>query len=104
MARLATNGHANGAWNGHANPRDSGFRETFENIHLDLSKSYGKCRFADAGLAWKAAGEKDTWTLDKDQLINAHWSRASRGYELKIFSRSAGVIQLDGFLSEVHHT
>jgi len=74
-------------------------RESFEGIYLNISKAYGKCKFADAGLAWKPASAKNTWTLDRDQILSAHWSRASRGYELKVFAKDA-VHQLDGFQSE----
>ncbi|KAF2673378.1 SSrecog-domain-containing protein [Microthyrium microscopicum] len=74
--------------------------ETFDNIHLDLSKNPGRCRFADAGLAWKEQGEKETKTLDSQQITNAQWSKASRGYELRIYSRANGIIQLDGFAQE----
>lgn len=76
-------------------------RETFENIHLDLSKQSGKCRFAESGLGWKPSGGGDTFTLDASQIDGAQWSRASKGHELKILSRNAGVIQLDGFEQEV---
>jgi structure-specific recognition protein 1 len=77
-------------------------RETFENIYLDLSKASGRCRFADVGVGWKPTGEKETsWTLDREQIVGGQWSRAARGYELKIYSRSTGVIQLDGFAPDV---
>ncbi|MCJ1306497.1 FACT complex subunit [Agyrium rufum] len=74
--------------------------ETFENIFLDLSKQPGKCRIADSGLGWKPSGGGDTFTLDKDNIISSQWSRASKGYETKIYSRTGGVIQLDGFAPE----
>ena len=77
------------------------FRETFENIYLDLSKQSGKCRFAESGLGWKPSGGGDTFTLDAGQIGAAQWSRASKGHELKILSRNVGVIQLDGFEQEV---
>ena len=75
--------------------------ETFENIHLDLSTQAGKCRIAESGLGWKAPGSS-TFTLDNSNLGGAQWSRAARGYELKILSRSSGIIQLDGFELEVN--
>lgn len=75
--------------------------ETFENIYLDLSKQHGKCRFADSGLGWKPSAGGDTFTLDKVEIVNAQWSRAARGHEVKIASRNQGVIQLDGFHQEV---
>jgi structure-specific recognition protein 1 len=76
-------------------------RETFENIYLDLSKQPGKCRFAESGLGWKPSAGGETFTLDGGNIAGAQWSRASKGYELKIYSRSTGVIQLDGFEQEV---
>ncbi|KAI9831597.1 MAG: FACT complex subunit, partial [Thelocarpon superellum] len=42
----------------------------------------------------------DTFTLDQSKIASAQWSRAARGQELKIFSRSSDVVQLDGFLPE----
>lgn len=75
-------------------------RESFDDIYLDLSKQPGKCRLAESGLGWKPSGGQ-TFTLDKSEFISAQWSRASRGHELKIYARNAGVVQLDGFRQEV---
>ncbi|MCJ1336135.1 FACT complex subunit [Bachmanniomyces sp. S44760] len=74
--------------------------ETFENIFLDLSKQPGKCRIAESGLGWKPSAGGDTFTLDNANLGSAQWSKAARGYELKILSRTSGIIQLDGFDQE----
>nr|POE72720.1 fact complex subunit pob3 [Quercus suber] len=71
-------------------------RESFDDIYLDLSKQPGKCRLAESGLGWKPSGGQ-TFTLDKSEFISAQWSRAARGYEMKIYARNAGVVQLDGF-------
>jgi len=76
-------------------------RESFENIYLDLSKQPGKCRFADTGMGWKPSGGGDTFTLDSANMGSAQWSRAARGYEVKVLSRHSGVVQLDGFQEEV---
>lgn len=79
-------------------------RESFENIYLDLSKHPGACRFASTGLGWKpSAGGDGTWTLDKDNIGGGQWSRAARGYEVKILLRNSenGIVQLDGFQQEV---
>lgn len=76
-------------------------RESFDNIYLDLSKNPGKCKLAESGLGWKPSGGGDTFTLDSSNIGAAQWSRAAKGYELKILSRSSGVIQLDGFEQEV---
>lgn len=75
-------------------------RESFDDIYLDLSKQSGKCRLAESGLGWKPAGG-NTFTLDKAEFVSAQWSRAARGYELKIIARNAGVVQLDGFKQDV---
>ncbi|KAJ9493507.1 FACT complex subunit [Exophiala xenobiotica] len=74
--------------------------ETFENIYLDLSKQSGRCRFAESGLGWKPSGGSEPFTLDSNQVGAAQWSRASKGYEIKIITRDAQVIQLDGFDQE----
>ncbi|OQU95908.1 hypothetical protein CLAIMM_02064 [Cladophialophora immunda] len=71
--------------------------ENFENIYLDLSKQSGRCRLAESGLGWKPSGTSEPFTLDSNQIGAAQWSRAAKGYELKIITRDAAVIQLDGF-------
>jgi structure-specific recognition protein 1 len=76
-------------------------RESFDGIYLDLSKESGKCRFAENGLGWKPSGGGDTFTLDHSNIGGAQWSRASKGYEVKIMLRNSGVVQLDGFQQEV---
>ncbi|KAK5123314.1 FACT complex subunit [Meristemomyces frigidus] len=78
-------------------------RESFDDIYLDLSKQPGKCRLAESGLGWKPAGGQ-TFTLDKSDMTSAQWSRAARGYELKIYARQAGVVQLDGFRQDDYNT
>lgn len=75
-------------------------RESFDNIYLNLSKEPGKCRLAESGLGWKPAGGQ-TFTLDKQELVSAQWSRAAKAYEIRIFARSNGVVQLDGFKQDV---
>ncbi|CAL5872211.1 uncharacterized protein PFLUO_LOCUS6470 [Penicillium psychrofluorescens] len=74
--------------------------ESFDNIYLDLSKQPGKCKLAESGLGWRPSGGGDTFTLDSGNLGAAQWSRAAKGFELKILSRTSGVIQLDGFDQE----
>ncbi|PSS25357.1 hypothetical protein M430DRAFT_114992 [Amorphotheca resinae ATCC 22711] len=74
--------------------------ESFDNIYLDLSKESGKCRFAETGFGWKPSGGGDTFTLDHSNIGGAQWSRASKGYEVKILLRNSGIVQLDGFQQE----
>jgi structure-specific recognition protein 1 len=76
-------------------------RESFDGIYLDLSKESGKCRFAETGFGWKPSGGGDTFTLDASNIGGAQWSRASKGFEVKILLRNSGVVQLDGFQQEV---
>jgi hypothetical protein len=76
-------------------------RETFENIYLDLSKQPGRCRLAETGLGWKPSGGSEPFTLEGKEIGGAQWSRASKGYELKLVTREGDVIQLDGFEQEV---
>jgi structure-specific recognition protein 1 len=76
-------------------------RESFDNIYLDLSKESGKCRFAETGFGWKPSGGGETFTVDSSTIGGAQWSRASKGYEVKVLLRNSGVVQLDGFSQEV---
>ena len=75
--------------------------ESFDGIYLDLSNSAGKCRFAETGLGWKPAAGGDTFTLDQSNIATAQWSRAAKGYEIRIQNRESRIIQLDGFQQEV---
>lgn len=77
-------------------------RESFDNIHLDMSKESGKCRFSEAGLGWKPSAGGETTTLEANTIAGAQWSRAAKGFEVKILQRSSDVLQLDGFQQEVH--
>ncbi|KAF2199618.1 FACT complex subunit pob3 [Delitschia confertaspora ATCC 74209] len=74
--------------------------EAFQEIYLNLSKKHGVARFAESGWGWKPSGGGDTFTLDQAQIMQTQWSRAARGYELKMLTRTDGVIQLDGFQQE----
>lgn len=76
-------------------------RESFDGIYLDLSKQPGRCRFAEGGLGWKPSAGGETFTLDSSNITQGQWSRASRGYELRVFTKNTGIIQLDGFQQEV---
>lgn len=74
--------------------------ESFDNIYLDLSKESGKCRFSENGLGWKPSGSGNTFTLERGEIASAQWSRAAKGYEVKILKRSSEVVQIDGFQEE----
>ncbi|KAF5136569.1 FACT complex subunit POB3 [Metarhizium anisopliae] len=76
------------------------FSESFDSIYLDLSRESGKCRFAETGFGWKPSNGGDTFTLDQTNIGGAQWSRAAKGYEIRILQRNSGIIQLDGFQQE----
>ncbi|CCD24624.1 FACT complex subunit POB3 NDAI_0D03100 [Naumovozyma dairenensis CBS 421] len=91
----------------------------FDRIYLNQSKFNGRFRIADSGLGWKASASggsasnkaKAPFLLPATELSTIQWSRACRGYELKINTKNQGVVQLDGFSqddfnlikSEFHH-
>ncbi|KAI1504172.1 FACT complex subunit pob-3 [Biscogniauxia marginata] len=74
--------------------------ENFDSIFLDLSKESGKCRFAENGLGWKPSAGGNTFTLDRGDIAAAQWSRAAKGYEVKVLKRSSEIVHLDGFQQE----
>ena len=80
-------------------------REAFNDIYLNFSKKNGVTRFAESGFGWKPAsgGDGTNFTLDASQIVSAQWSRAARGWEIKVLSkdRKDSVIQLDGFKQDV---
>ena len=59
-----------------------------------------RVHIVESCLGWKPVGGQ-TFTLDKAEFQSAQWSRAAKGYELKIYARNAGVVQLDGFKQDV---
>jgi structure-specific recognition protein 1 len=75
--------------------------ESFQNIYLDVSKQPGRLRIADYGMGWKPVSGEGGLSLDPGNFGPCQWSRSARGYEMKVFSRSQGVIQLDGFQQDV---
>ena len=81
--------------------------ESFERVYLNLSDSdkSGKCRLAESGLGWKPLGEGEPFFLDIESIGQpVTWSRAAKGFELKINSKTKGTIKLDGFEAEVSPT
>ncbi|KAI1003174.1 FACT complex subunit [Podosphaera aphanis] len=74
--------------------------ESFDNIYLDFSKESGKCRFAETGFGWKPNGGGDAFTLDHTNIGAAQWSRAAKGFEVKVLLRNSGLVHLDGFSQE----
>lgn len=74
----------------------------YERIYLNQSRNYGRTRIADSGLGWKpsttAGGSAEkTFLLAADQIVASYWSRGSRGFEVRIYTKNNGVVSLDGF-------
>ncbi|GMM30440.1 FACT complex subunit [Martiniozyma asiatica (nom. inval.)] len=78
----------------------------YDKIYLNQSRFPGRMRIADSGLGWKpqqipgATTKSTPFLLPSDELSTCHWSRGSRGYELRIDTKNKGVIMLDGFDSQ----
>ncbi|GMM35947.1 FACT complex subunit [Saccharomycopsis crataegensis] len=68
----------------------------FERIYLNQSIASGRVRIAASGLGWKSK-EKKPFLLPSSSIISAQWSRASKGYELRLQTRDNEVVMLDGF-------
>jgi structure-specific recognition protein 1 len=82
--------------------------QIFENIHLNQSRQAGQARINNAGLGWKAsekatggsAKASEPFLLPSDEVMSASWSRAAKGYEIKVYTKAKGIVQLDGFQTE----
>lgn len=77
----------------------------FEKIYLNQSRVNGRMRLADSGLGWKASTTGDStsnapFLLPSEEILATHWSRGSRGYELRVQTKNQGVVRLDGFDAE----
>ena len=74
--------------------------ENFEGIHMDLSRQPGRCRFNASGMGWRPV-DGEMRMLVNSEIASAQWSRAAKGYEVKIITRTMGIVQLDGFEQDV---
>lgn len=74
--------------------------ERFPTIFLDLSNEPGDFRMNESGIGWKPSAGGDNFTEDKSDILSAQWSRAAKGYEIRVTSATKGIIQLDGFQSD----
>lgn len=79
----------------------------YENVYLNQSRVPGVLRLNNQGLGWKPIEVKktgggsirtpDTLLLSIDEIQGAFWSRAARGYEVRVQTKTKGAIQIDGF-------
>lgn len=78
----------------------------YENIYFNQSRVPGLVRLNNQGLGWKPTEVKnrggsvkmpDTLLLSNEEVQAAFWSRAARGYEIRVQTKTKGAMQLDGF-------
>lgn len=80
----------------------------FDNIYLNQSRVPGRVRMAPSGLGWKAQEQAkarggsqgkaaEPFLLESEEVQSAFWSRAARGYEVRVVTKTKGALQLDGF-------
>jgi len=67
---------------------------------MDLSRYPGRCRFNTSGMGWRPV-DGEMRMLVNSEIASAQWSRAAKGYEVKIVTRTMGIVQLDGFEQDV---
>ncbi|EMR10104.1 hypothetical protein PNEG_01383 [Pneumocystis murina B123] len=72
----------------------------YDDIYLNQGKIAGRLRLASSGLGWKESNSDELYTVPASDIRKAQWSRAARGYELKLTLRNGGFVQLDGFDDE----
>lgn len=67
-------------------------------------QSRGKIKFASAGLGWKEALTGLVTTVKAEDIQEAQWVRAMRGYRLrlKVPGVPSGWLEFDGFCDEAH--
>lgn len=78
----------------------------YDNIYFNQSKAPGRVRMTTSGLGWKAqelknrggsAKVSEPFLLSSDEVQYAFWSRAARGFEVRVLTKNKGALQLDGF-------
>ncbi|KAG5518621.1 hypothetical protein PMAC_002589 [Pneumocystis sp. 'macacae'] len=72
----------------------------YDDIHLNQGKISGRLRLASSGLGWKESNSEEPYIVSASDIRKAQWSRAARGFELKLTLRNGGFVQLDGFEDE----
>ncbi|KAG4302854.1 hypothetical protein PCANB_000870 [Pneumocystis canis] len=72
----------------------------YDDIHLNQGKIAGRLRLASSGLGWKESNSEEPYIVSASDIRKAQWSRAARGFELKLTLRNGGFVQLDGFEDE----
>lgn len=71
----------------------------FEAIHCGIRPDRGRFRLAPNGLGWKA-GDKTT-VVPAEDLRKVSWSRAARGFELRVVLKDNSILKFDNFKADV---
>lgn len=71
----------------------------FEAIHCGIRPDQGRFRLAPNGLGWKA-GDKTT-VVPAEDLRKVSWSRAARGFELRVVLKDNSILKFDNFKADV---
>ena len=72
----------------------------FESIHCGVQPDKGRFRIAPNGIGWKATSGKTT-VVSVDDLKKLSWSRAARGYQMRVLLKDNTVYKFDGFKADV---
>lgn len=82
---------------------------TYEGVYTNQSRVPGVFRLNDRGIGWKPNEVKktggsirvpDTLLLPRQEIDAVFWSRGARGFEVRVQTKTQGVIQIDGFQND----
>ncbi|KAI9365718.1 hypothetical protein BD770DRAFT_433196 [Pilaira anomala] len=68
----------------------------FNSIYCGLQPDLGRFRLSQNGLGWKG-GRDRTIIVGTDELKKMSWTRAARGFELRVLKKDNTVLKFDGF-------
>ncbi|GAN00714.1 FACT complex subunit pob3 [Mucor ambiguus] len=68
----------------------------FNSIYCGLQPDLGRFRLSQNGLGWKG-GRDRTVIVATDDLKKMSWTRAARGFELRVLQKDNTVLKFDGF-------
>lgn len=72
----------------------------FNVIYCGLQPDAGRFRLSQNGLGWKGTRDR-TIIVGTDELKKMSWTRAARGFELRVLKKDNTVLKFDGFKPDV---
>lgn len=72
----------------------------FNSIYCGLQPDLGRFRLSQNGLGWKG-GRDRTIIVGIDELKKMSWTRAARGFELRVLKKDNVILKFDGFKPDV---